>query len=262
VPTRPALHLSVRAFLVRGLLAGLLAGLASFAVASVAGEPSVGAAIGVETSHDAGPDDAGHHHDESGALVSRHDQRTWGLLTATLVAGTALGGLVALVAAGAAGRLGGLALGPSTALVALLGWVSVTLVPFLKYPASPPGVGDAGTIGRRTGLFFGFLLVSLVAAAAATVLATRLHPSYGGYVAVVGGTVLFVAITALAAAVMPSVDEVGDFPASVLWDFRRASLLTTGTLWAVLGVALTGLVGRLHRQAASVQARRELAASL
>ena len=46
---------------------------------------------------------------------------------------------------------------------------------------------------------------------------------------------------------MPTVNEIGDFPADILWYFRRASLLTMATMWAVIGVGLTGLIGRLYR---------------
>ena len=46
------------------------------------------------------------------------------------------------------------------------------------------------------------------------------------------------------------------FPASVLYDFRRASFLTQLTLWSVLGVVLAELVGRLSGRTA---AERELA---
>jgi hypothetical protein len=66
----------------------------------------------------------------------------------------------------------------------------------------------------------------------------------------------------LAGALMPTVNEVGDFPADTLWYFRRASLLTGATLWSVLGIVLTGLVGRLYSREQSVAARRALAASL
>ena len=107
---------------------------------------------------------AGHHHDEGGTVVSRHNQRTWGLLTGTLSIGLALGGIVALVAAGVVGRIGALSPGQSTALVAFLGWVAIILVPFLKYPANPPAVGNADTIGSRTTEYFLFMLISVVAA--------------------------------------------------------------------------------------------------
>ena len=45
--------MNARAFLVRGLLAGLLAGLATFFVAHQVGEPHVDAAIAVEEAHEA-----------------------------------------------------------------------------------------------------------------------------------------------------------------------------------------------------------------
>jgi hypothetical protein len=61
---------------------------------------------------------------------------------------------------------------------------------------------------------------------------------------------------------MPTVNEVGDFPADTLWSFRRASLLTLATLWAVLGVGITGLVRRLGERSRIDAERRELAASL
>jgi hypothetical protein len=61
---------------------------------------------------------------------------------------------------------------------------------------------------------------------------------------------------------MPAVNEVGAFPADTLWFFRLASLLTLATMWAGIGIALVGMVGRLHGRAVAESARRELAASL
>jgi hypothetical protein len=253
--------MTARALLVRGLLVGLVAGFATFLVAHQVGEPHVETAIALEEAH-AHEDAAEHHHEEGGTVVSRHDQRTWGLLTGSLAVGTALGGLVALVSAAAVGRLGRMTPGQSTATVALIGFASVALVPFLKYPATPPAVGDAGTIGARTGDYFGFLLISVVAAVLATLLARHLHPRLGTYAAVVVGAGSYVVVMVVAGQVLPTVNEVGDFPADVLWYFRRASLITLATMWAVIGVGLTGLVGRLCHQETARAERRELAASL
>lgn len=248
--------MTARTFLINGLLAGLFAGVAAFLVAHTVGEPPVNAAIAVEESH------AGHHHDEGGTVVSRENQSTWGLLTGTLAIGTALGGLVALAAAGVVGRIGRLRPSQSTALVALIGFVAVALVPFLKYPGSPPAVGDPDTIGERTGLFFAFLAFSLLAAIAATVLAARLLPGLGTYRTVLVAVGTYLVAVVVAAELMPTVNELGDFPAQTLWTFRRASLTTLATLWATLGVVLVGLVGRTHERLAVASARRALAASL
>ncbi len=255
-----------RTFLINGLLAGLLAGFAAFLVAHQIGEPPVDAAIAVEeagaehTHEDSAP--AHSHADEDGTAVSRQNQSTWGLATGTLAVGTALGGLMALAAAAAVGRIGRLRPTQSTALVALIGFVSIALVPFLKYPATPPAVGSGDTIGDRTGLYFGFLALSVLTAIAATFLAARLLPSLGAYRTVLIAAGGYLVVMVLAGELMPTVDEVGDFPASTLWEFRRASIITLATLWAGIGVILVGLVGRAGEKAAVENARRELAASL
>ena len=169
---------------------------------------------------------------------------------------------MALVSAAAVGRIGRLGAAQSTALVVGIGFVAYALVPFLKYPATPPAVGDGETIGSRTGLYFGFVLLSLVVAVVAVVLAARLWERIGALPAVGGAIVGYVLVMAVAAAVFPVVDELGTFPASTLWSFRLASLLTLAALWGVLALGLSWAVQRL---AATVQAdadRRALAATL
>ena len=253
--------MTARAFLIRGLLAGLVAGLAAFTVAYFVGEPQVQTAIDIEVAavpaEEPVAEDGHVHtdsHGEGGPVVSRHNQRTGGLLTGSLSVGVALGGLVALVAAGVLGRLGRLTPGQSTA--------AVSLIPALVVPANPPAVGSGATIGDRTSYYFLFVLLSLVMAVAATALATRVWERAGTYAAVVSGVGCYLAAMIVAGQLMPTVNEVGDFPADTLWFFRRASALTLTATWAVIGVALSGLVGRLHQQTAAVTARRELAASL
>ncbi len=259
-----------RSFLVAGLLAGLVAGLVAFAVAHQFGEPSLNAAIALEESattaetHPGSDQNPSHPHgeDDAGSTVSREVQSTWGLATGTIAIGTAFGGLVALVAAGAVGRLGRLKPSQSTAVVAALGFVSIALVPFLKYPATPPAVGNPETIGDRTSYYFLFLAISVLAAFAATVLASRLLARLGAYRSVLIGLGSYLLVIVLTADLLPSVNEVGAFPADVLWNFRRSALTTLTALWLTLGVVLVGLVGRSQERLAVETARRELAASL
>lgn len=263
--------MTARNFLVRGLLAGLIAGLAAFAVAYFVGEPHVQAAIELEDqgaavasadqTHSHGDEETGAHEHE-GTVVSRDNQRTWGLLTGSLSVGLALGGIVALVSAGVVGRLGRLTPGQSTALVAVVGFISVALVPFLKYPASPPAVGNADTIGSRTGLYFVYVLISVAGAVVSVVVANRLWRDRGAYVAVLAGSSLFLVITVGSGQVLPTVNELDDFPADILWYFRRAALLTLATMWAVIGVALVGLTQPLYQRDIDAAERRALASSL
>lgn len=267
--------MNARALLVRGLLAGLLAGIVTFLLAYQVGEPHVDSAIALEESAAAPAAEESHSHDEEtdgrspshgdeegGTSVSRSKQRTWGLLTGTLAVGIALGGLVALVAAGTLGRIGRMLPGQSTALIALIGFVSMALVPFLKYPATPPAVGSGDTVGDRTSLYFGFLAVSVLAAVLATYAAVRLRDRIGTYGGVVAGIAGYLVVVVVAGQLFDTVNEVGDFPGDTLWFFRRSSLFTLATMWGVIGVVLTGLVSRLYDRERAVAERRELAASL
>jgi len=260
--------LSPAAFLVRGLAAGLVAGLLAFIVAFAFGEPYVDDAIGLEEAASAQmtPDEVAAEEaeaDEPGMVeISRDNQKSWGLLTGMLVVGTALGGLVSLAAAAVIGRLGNLSARASTALVTFIGFVAVALVPFAKYPATPPAVGSGDTIGHRTSDFFVMLLISVLAAIAAVVVAQRLRGRLDGWTATGIAGAGYLVVVIVAAVLLPTVNELGDFPADILWYFRRASLLTLLTLWAAIGVILVGLLGRLHDRAVTETDRRELAASI
>lgn len=244
------------AFLVRGLAAGLVAGLLAFAVAFVFGEPFLEDAIALEEAGASAPDG------ESGAAVARGSQKTWGLLTGLVLVGPALGGLTALAAAASLGRLGTLSARGSTAVVALVGFVTVALVPFWKYPATPPAVGAEDTMDSRTVYYFGFLLVSVLAGIVAVVVATRLTPKLGGYAAATSAATGYLVVVVVAGMLLPAVNEVGAFPADTLWYFRRSSLLTLAALWAGIGIVLVALVGRIHDRSAEEAERRALAASL
>jgi predicted cobalt transporter CbtA len=246
--------LNARTFLVRGLLAGLIAGFVAFGVAYVVGEPSVNAAIAIEEaggvghSHEAGSDQE--HADEPAAgeetEVPRSVQSTLGLLTGTLVAGSTLGGLLGVISALALGRLGALSPRASTLSVAALGFVSVCLVPFLGYPPNPPAVGSGDTIGYRTALYFTLLGVSLIAMITAVAVGRRLATRLGGWHAALVCGLGYLVVVAGAIALMPSYNEVPEtFPATVLYEFRLASLATQAALWGTLGVVLAEFVGRI-----------------
>ncbi|HEY7600669.1 MAG TPA: CbtA family protein, partial [Candidatus Limnocylindrales bacterium] len=235
------------------------------------GEPQVDAALAVEeaaaaheAAHAENPPADGHTHGEedAGTEISRDTQSTWGLATGTLAIGITLGGVVGLASAFAVGRIGRLRPSQSTALVALIGFVAVGLVPFLKYPATPPAVGNPDTIDSRTLAFFSLQAISVLAAIAAVLLARRLLDSLGAYRTVLAAGGSYLAVVVLAAVLLPTVNEIGDFPGDTLWLFRLASLLTIATMWAGIGVVLTGLIGRLYEREASASARRSLAASL
>jgi predicted cobalt transporter CbtA len=231
---------SARDFLIRGLLAGLLAGLVAFGVAYVVGEPSVNAAIAIEESAHGGEE-----------LVPRSLQSTVGLLTGTTVAGVTLGGLVGVLSALALGRLGRLGVRGVSLSLAAMGFVSVSLLPFVAYPPNPPAVGHPETIGTRTELYFIVVAISIIAAVTAVVVGRRLAAQWGAWYATLSAIVGYLLVTLTAIALLPSYSEVpADFPATVLYEFRMASLVTQLALWVTLGVTLGELLYRLQRRTA------------
>ncbi len=229
------------ALLGRGLLAGLVGGLAAFAFARTVGETPLGRAISFEQARDAAsglPADP--------ALVSRGIQSSAGLLTATCLYGLALGGIFALVFAAMQGRVLRLRPRASAVILALAGYAIVFAVPFLKYPANPPGAADPDTVGRRTALYLAAIAVSILAAVVAYRAGRALELRFGAWNAALAAVGLYVGVVAAAAAVLPSVHEApSGFPADLLWQFRLASLGTQACLWAVLGLGFGVLADRL-----------------
>jgi hypothetical protein len=239
----------VGALLLRGMLVGVAAGILSFGFLKIVGEPPIDRAIAFEAQHDAANAHAAAHGNgvaiTEPELVSRAVQSGIGLLTGVVVYSAAFGGLFALAFALAYGRVGDFSPRATAALLAALGIVAVYIVPNLKYPASPPAVGEAGTIGMRTALYFSMIALSLAAMILSGMLPARLQPRLGGWNAVlVAGAAYLAAISAVALA-LPAVDEVPEeFPATVLWQFRVAAVGAQLILWTTLGLAFGVLAER------------------
>jgi hypothetical protein len=228
-----------RALLLRGMLAGVLAGLLAVGFAAVFGEPPLELAIGFEalTQHA--------DHAAEAEIISRAVQRSIGLVVAGVACGAALGGILALVFAVAYQRIGGFAPRVLAALLAGGGFVVTVLAPQLKYPANPPSIGSAATIGLRTALYFEMILIALAALVLAVLLARWLLRRVGVWNAWLIASLAFIGIVAAVQAVLPAANEVPEnFPAAVLWHFRVASLGMQLVLWAALGIIFGALAER------------------
>jgi predicted cobalt transporter CbtA len=246
----------VGALLIRGMLIGVVAGILSFGFLKLVGEPAVDKAIAFETAMDAAKDKA--KKDEAMAkgmpapvedydpeLVSRPTQAGIGLFTGVTVYNTAFGGLFALVFALAYRRMGDFGPRATAGLLAASGLVAIYVAPNLKYPANPPSVGDPETITMRTELYFSIILISLAAMIAAWMLRNRLMARYGGWNAALIAGAAYLIVMVIVAMALPSVNEVPEgFPATVLWQFRMASLGAQTIMWATIGLAFGALTER------------------
>jgi predicted cobalt transporter CbtA len=229
-----------RTLLMRGMLAGAVAGLLVFALARWIGEPQVERAIAFETSMDKAKGEA-----PEPEMVSRQVQRNLGLLSGTVVYGTAVGGLFGIVFALAYGRIRITSPRALAALLAGLGFISVVLVPTLKYPANPPSVGNPETIGARTAAFFILIAFSVAATILSVQIERSLHDRLGVWNASLAAVVIFVVVITLISHFLPEFDEVPvGFPVTLMWKFRVAALEMQMLMWSVLGFFFGWLVDR------------------
>lgn len=227
----------VRNLLVRGMLAGVAAGLLAYALGYFVGEIPLREALVYESAHSTG---------REMEMVSRTLQETLGMLTAVLMFSTALGGLASLAFCFALGRLGRVGPRATAGLVALGAFVTVFLVPFLKYPANPPAVSDPDTLNQRTIEYVAVLVLSVLLGVAAVMLGKRLAPRLGNWNASILAAVTFVVTVGLTMLFMPPVNEMPKgFPPNVVWQFRVAAAGMQALLWASFGLLFGYLAERV-----------------
>jgi hypothetical protein len=213
--------------LLRGMLAGFVAGLLAFGFARAFGEPQVDRAIAFEKQMSAAKGQA-----PEPELVSREVQASAGLFTGVVVYGAAIGGLFSLVLAFLYGRVGRLNARSLSALLAVAAFIAIVLVPAIKYPPNPPAIGNPETIGLRTALFFIMIALSVAGASLSVLLARHLGARLGRW-----NAGIIVAAMGVVEYTLPGINEVPDqFSAVVLWHFRIASLGIQAALWATIGV--------------------------
>lgn len=232
----------------RGMLAGVLAAVFVFLFARIFAEPQVDLAIAYEAAHARAAMGSmpGMVHAAEPELVSRAVQKGLGLLTAVTLYGAAVGGIFALVFAYAYGRLTRLSPRGLALVMAAIAFVVVALVPALKYPPTPPAVGQHETVALRTEAFFLMIAFSVVAAILALKLGRQLLARLGALDAGLVAIGAYVVVIALAQMLLPPINEVTkDFPAVVLWNFRIASIGMQALLWAAIGLGFGALAKRV-----------------
>jgi predicted cobalt transporter CbtA len=221
--------------LLRGALAGGIGGLLAFAFARIFAEPQIQAAINYET----------HGHDEP-EVFSRTIQANVGAGIAVVFFGLAVGLLLAVAYRVCLGRVGAVRAKPLAVLVAGGGFLAFYLVPFVKYPANPPAIGEAETIRQRSALYLVMVGCSLLFLILSVGLGQRLKARFGNWNASLLAGGAFVVAIGIVMAVLPRVAEVpADFPADLLFRFRLYSIATQLILWTAIGLVFAPLAARL-----------------
>jgi hypothetical protein len=132
-------------------------------------------------------------------------------------------------------------------------FVAIALVPSLKYPASPPGVGLEDTIEARSSAFLTITVISVVSAGAALAAGVAWSRRWGPWRASALAVSSYLVVILVAMGLLPSFHEVPGplmgqdglvltgFPAEVLADFRTYSSLNQAIMWLVIGATSAAL---------------------
>ncbi|WP_112261575.1 CbtA family protein [Lentzea terrae] len=229
----------------RGIAAGGIAGVASALVQLLVTEIPIRAALAVEEAREPAGDGHSHGGEE---LVSRGGQVVGGML-AVVIVGIAVG--LVFATAYALSKRWFADRSPFSRSFALGAAVfgAVALLPWLKYPANPPAVGDPETVNYRTALYLGVVAAGLVIVWGASWLAERLQAQTQP----VRVTAVLLAVAAAVAVVLvafpaPPDTIPADMPVNVLWQFRLSSLAQLATLYVGLGVVFGLLIDPATRR--------------
>jgi predicted cobalt transporter CbtA len=234
------MSLDYRTVVGRALASGLAAGVALSLYLLAVVEPVLDQAIDLETAHvSATSEDAATHTSEKPRFT--RDQQVAGGMAATCLYGVLAGLILGTVYAAVRHRLPGGGEARRVLTLAAVAFASTALVPALKYPANPPGVGDPDTVQDRSLLYLVLLASSVAAAVALFRLSGRLR--VGGWsdtARLIAVTLAALVVYGLLFLVLPGAGSHVDsaVPAELLWRFRIRSLGGLALLWTVLGLGL------------------------
>ncbi|HEY1971177.1 MAG TPA: CbtA family protein [Pseudonocardia sp.] len=280
----------VKALVARAMGVGALAGLLAFLFARIFAEPVIQSAIDYESARDdvknALAKAAGMPPEPDGPdIFSRFVQSNIGIGVGMILFGVAIGCFFGAAYCIAYGRVGRVKPRQLSLLVAAMGFLTLYLVPFLKYPANPPSIGNPDTIKQRGGLYLIMVLASIVVAIAAVWVGGRLRERFGRWNATILAALGFILVMAVIMAVLPALGQLGvnaatdggaltetpkplhnaagtlvfpGFDADNLYRFRLYSVAAQLILWTVLGVGFAPLADRLFNPGQATTSERDL----
>ncbi len=215
--------------LISGAFAGLIHGTVNFAIV----EPYLDQAIGIENQN---LFDSGEEEDTPEFWVEYEGYRTWqkgGQILAGVILGTSVGALFGIVFALSRNALPGNNDIKKSLILAGIMWLTLYVIPFLKYPANPPTVGDGETVMLRAILYLSFIAISGFGAVGFYQLSKKLKNNKK-LVALLGYGVF---ISAVFFAMPENPDEI-TAPMNLVNEFRFMSVLGVTSFWASVGIIL------------------------
>ena len=216
--------------LVSGFAAGISHGLVNFAIV----EPYLDQAIGIENM---GKFQSGQEHDTPQFWENFNTYRIWqkqGQILAGGILGLSTGALFGVVFAYSRHVLPGDNHIKKALVLAGMMWFTIFFIPFLKYPANPPTVGDPNTIVLRSLLYIAIIVLSGLGALGFSRIYKRMQKSMKRLLVPIGFAVYISTIFVL---LPPSPDAI-TAPMDLVNGFRIVSVLTVTMTWIINAIIL------------------------
>ncbi|MEW6588199.1 MAG: CbtA family protein [Thermoproteota archaeon] len=213
--------------LISGCTAGVIHGLVNLAIV----EPHLDTAIGIENQN---MFKSGEAQDTPQFWAEYYSYRAWqkgGQMLAGAILGTSFGALFGIVFAYAKNALPGQHLAKKALVLSAIMWATLYLIPFAKYPANPPTVGNPETIILRQTLYVVFMAISGFGALGFYQVYKKLNKkslAFAGYA---------VFMLAVFVAMPPNPDAVTAPSELVNW-FRVTSAIAVSVFWLAIALIL------------------------
>lgn len=223
-------------FIIIVLISGAFAGFIQGGVNLVIVEPYLDDAISIENRN---LFESGEEEDTPEFWIEYNSYRVWqkgGQVLAGVILGTSIGALFGIIYALSRKSLPGHHDVKKALVLAGIMWLVVFLIPFLKYPANPPTVGDGDTVVLRGTLYLAFIAISGFSALAFY----KLSKKFEGKKKLIGavGYAIFMTITAL---VMPENPDAVTAPMDLVNGFRLMSIFGVSAFWITMPLILGAL---------------------
>ena len=220
-------------FLIIVLASGAVAGLIHGSVNLVIVEPYLDQAINIENQHLFA---SGEEENTPEFWVKYNGYRIWqksGQLLAGVILGTSMGALFGIVYALSRTSLPGNNNVKKALVLAGIMWLTLYFIPFLKYPANPPSVGETDTVVLREIMYLSFIAISGFSAVAFYKLSKRFE-NKKKFVVVIGYAV-FIGVVFVS---MPENPDEITVSMGLVDGFRTASVLGVSSFWVSVAIIL------------------------
>lgn len=221
--------------LLSGCAAGTIHGLINLAIV----EPYLDTAIGIENQNMFASGEAD---DTSEFWVEYYSYRAWqkgGQLLAGAILGTSIGALFGIVFAYSKNALPGKHLVKKALVLSIIMWATIYIIPFIKYPANPPTVGDPETIMLRQTLYLSFIAISGLSAVGFYQIYKRIDKKFLAFIG-------YAAFISAVFVIMPANPDPISAPKDLVNGFRITSAIAVSVFWLAVSLILGTLWQKLQ----------------